>query len=79
MEDCAQRSTLLYQCDGECSSCRREKRKEEEEKTDAQIIMELREEVKFLKEYHKREMNRLMDENMSLNKTLTGYISRSKR
>jgi hypothetical protein len=62
-------------CDGECSSCRKERRKEEEEKTDAQIIIELREEVKFLKEYHKKEMNRLMDENMNLNKIL----SRSKR
>ena len=53
-------------CDGECSSCKKERRKEEEEKTDAQkteaqIIIELREEVKFLKEYHKREMNRLME------------------
>ena len=66
-------------CDGECSTSRREKKKEEEEKTDAQIIIELREEVKFLKEYHKREMNRLMDENMSLNKTLSYFISRSKR
>ena len=71
-------------CDGECSSCKKERRKEEEEKTDAQkteaqIIIELREEVKFLKEYHKREMNRLMDENMSLNKTLSYFISRSKR